>query len=197
MNPCLAASASSSSHVVVVARQQRVVANKGTTTTAARRGAAPSFRRSSSSGSASTSGTTTTKAVAEPDTADLERMAIRTYVLNELDDDERQEILKRPRVDFTSILGTVKPIVDAVSERGDDAVREYTSKFDGVDLDEVVVRVEDLPDPELDADVKARGTAAAHPEFRGPPSFPIHSTRNNTLLSVFHLYSQHHHCLDF
>ena len=129
--------------------------------------------------------------MAEPDTADLERMAIRTYVLNELDDDERQEILKRPRVDFTSILGTVKPIVDAVTESGDDAVREYTSKFDGVDLDEVVVRVEDLPEPELDADVKARGTAAARPEFRSPPSFRTHSTRNNTLLFVFHLYSQH------
>ena len=57
-------------------------------------------------------------------------MSIRTYVYDNLDAEERVEILKRPRVDFTSILGTVAPIVDAVATRGDAAVREYTSKFD-------------------------------------------------------------------
>ena len=88
-------------------------------------------------------------AVAEPD-----QMSIRTYVYDNLNAEERVEILKRPRVDFTSILGTVAPIVDAVATRGDAAVREYTSKFDGVDLDAVVVRVEDLPDPILDDDVR-------------------------------------------
>jgi len=66
-------------------------------------------------------------------------MSIRTYVLSELDATQRLEILKRPRVDFSSILGTVKPIVDAVATRGDDAVREFTEKFDGVKLDDVVV----------------------------------------------------------
>ena len=39
---------------------------------------------------------------------------------------------QRPRVDFTSILDTVKPIVDAVAERGDEAVLEFTEKFDKV-----------------------------------------------------------------
>jgi histidinol dehydrogenase len=81
-------------------------------------------------------------------------MSIRTYVYDNLDAEERVEILKRPRVDFTSILGTVAPIVDAVATRGDAAVREYTSKFDGVDLDAVVVKVADLPDPVLDDDVR-------------------------------------------
>lgn len=82
-------------------------------------------------------------------------MSIRTYVYDNLNAEERVEILKRPRVDFTSILGTVAPIVDAVAERGDAAVAEYTAKFDGVDLgDDVVVKVKDLPDPELDDDVK-------------------------------------------
>ena len=82
-------------------------------------------------------------------------MSIRTYVLADLDADERVEILKRPRVDFTNILGTVAPIVDAVATCGDEAVLEYTSKFDKVDLDKCVVRVADLPDPKLDDDVKA------------------------------------------
>ena len=81
-------------------------------------------------------------------------MSIRTYVYDNLNAEERVEILKRPRVDFTSILGTVAPILDAVATRGDAAVREYTSKFDGVDVDAVVVRVEDLPDPILDDDVR-------------------------------------------
>jgi histidinol dehydrogenase len=91
------------------------------------------------------------KAIAEPD-----QMSIRTYVLDDLDAETRVAILKRPRVDFTSILGTVAPIVTAVAERGDVAVAEYTAKFDGVDLgDSVVVKVSDLPDPQLDDDVKA------------------------------------------
>ena len=68
-----------------------------------------------------------------------DKMSIRTYVLSELDATQRLEILKRPRVDFSSILGTVKPIVDAVATRGDDAVREFPEKFDGVKLDDVVV----------------------------------------------------------
>ena len=111
--------------------------------------AAASARRSSAVRSRS-SLKVDAKAVAEPD-----QMSIRTYVLADLDADERVEILKRPRVDFTNILGTVAPIVDAVATRGDEAVLEYTSKFDKVDLDKCVVRVEDLPDPKLDDDVKA------------------------------------------
>ena len=110
--------------------------------------AAASARRSSAVRSRSLK--VDAKAVAEPD-----QMSIRTYVLADLDADERVEILKRPRVDFTNILGTVAPIVDAVATRGDEAVLEYTSKFDKVDLDKCVVRVADLPDPKLDDDVKA------------------------------------------
>ena len=79
---------------------------------------------------------------------------MRTYVERDLTAEERVEVMRRPRVDFTSILDTVKPIVEAVGTRGDAAVREYTSKFDGVDLEAVTVRVDELPDPVLDDDVK-------------------------------------------
>jgi histidinol dehydrogenase len=79
---------------------------------------------------------------------------MKTYVERDLTDAERVEVMRRPRVDFTSILDTVKPIVRAVETRGDDAVREYTKKFDGVDLDATTVVVADLPEPELDAEVK-------------------------------------------
>ena len=94
----------------------------------------------------------TNKAVA----AEPSSMSIRTFVLDDLDAVARVEILKRPRVDFTSILGTVAPIVDAVASRGDAAVVEFTEKFDNVDLgDSVVVKVSDLPDPVLDDETKA------------------------------------------
>lgn len=58
-------------------------------------------------------------------------------------------LLTRPRIDFTSIFSTVNPIVEDVRQRGDEAVKDYTSRFDRVHLDSVVVRVEDLPEPEL------------------------------------------------
>ncbi|KAK9756274.1 hypothetical protein RND81_01G086000 [Saponaria officinalis] len=48
----------------------------------------------------------------------------------------------------------VQPIVDDVGTRGDDAVIEFTSKFDKVQLDQVVEEVADLPDPELEPHIK-------------------------------------------
>src|SRR3954470_10745787 len=44
----------------------------------------------------------------------------------------------------------VRPILDAVRERGDAALREYSLKFDGVELDEIRV-----PQVELDAALAA------------------------------------------
>ena len=75
--------------------------------------------------------------------ASLESFAMKTYVERELDARGRVEVMKRPRVDFTQILDIVRPIVDAVSARGDAAVREYTEKFDGVTLDATTVCLED------------------------------------------------------
>jgi histidinol dehydrogenase len=39
----------------------------------------------------------------------------------------------------------VEPIVEAVRARGDEAVREYTSRFDKVDLDDVCIPLEVRP----------------------------------------------------
>ncbi|KAL4541960.1 hypothetical protein Ndes2437B_g06284 [Nannochloris sp. 'desiccata'] len=68
--------------------------------------------------------------------------------------DQLKKVIARPRVDFTSILSTVEPIVDGVKNRGDAAVRELTAKFDKVELQDVCVRIDSIPDPELPADVK-------------------------------------------
>ncbi|EFJ27113.1 hypothetical protein SELMODRAFT_96933, partial [Selaginella moellendorffii] len=80
---------------------------------------------------------------------------LRTYKLSELSDSDMKGLAARPRIDFSSILKTVEPIVEDVRFSGDEAVIKYTKKFDGVELDNIVERVSDLPDPKLDPDVQA------------------------------------------
>ncbi|KAJ1295388.1 hypothetical protein BS78_01G219800 [Paspalum vaginatum] len=80
--------------------------------------------------------------------------AMKSYRLSELSDAEVSGLKARPRIDFSSIFGTVNPIVEDVRVRGDAAVKDYTEKFDKVKLDDVVVHVSDLPDAELDPAVK-------------------------------------------
>ena len=61
------------------------------------------------------------------------RMTIATHVYEELSEAEQKRLLKRPRVDFTSIANIVDPIVEKVRDEGDAAVLEFTEKFDKVD----------------------------------------------------------------
>ncbi|KAH9621267.1 hypothetical protein KSS87_011533 [Heliosperma pusillum] len=82
------------------------------------------------------------------------KCAMKSYKLSELSVSEVDNLKARPRIDFSSIFGVVQPIVDDVRTRGDDAVKEFTSKFDKVQLDRVVEDVADLPDPQLDPHVK-------------------------------------------
>jgi len=79
---------------------------------------------------------------------------MRSYQLKDLSDSEIKELLQRPRIDFTSIFDAVRPIVEAVQERGDAAVLEYTERFDRSAPSPLVELVADMPDPELPADVK-------------------------------------------
>ncbi|KAI5606120.1 hypothetical protein POPTR_001G465300v4 [Populus trichocarpa] len=80
--------------------------------------------------------------------------AMKSYRLSELNNSEVESLKARPRIDFSSIFGIVNPIVDDVRQRGDAAVKDYTSRFDKVKLDKIVENVSELPDPELDATVK-------------------------------------------
>ena len=52
--------------------------------------------------------------------------------------------LARPAGDAVDVSGTVAEIIVAVRERGDAALREFTAKFDGVDLDDLEVWAPDL-----------------------------------------------------
>ncbi len=49
------------------------------------------------------------------------------------------EVLPRPETPTGGPVDVVRDILAAVAERGDAAVREYTSRFDGVELDSLVV----------------------------------------------------------
>ncbi|KAJ0667299.1 putative histidinol dehydrogenase [Helianthus annuus] len=80
--------------------------------------------------------------------------AMKSYKLSDLTQREVESLKARPRIDFTSIFSVVQPIVDDVRVRGDDAVKEYTSRFDKVQLENIIENVNELPDPELDEAVR-------------------------------------------
>ncbi|HET8864958.1 MAG TPA: histidinol dehydrogenase [Gracilimonas sp.] len=64
---------------------------------------------------------------------------MKTYQYSALSSEEISKLLKRPKIDFTSIFQTVQPILDAVENEGDEAVKKYTQKFDGVKLEAVTI----------------------------------------------------------
>ena len=61
------------------------------------------------------------------------------YRYNELSETEIDQILRRPKLEIASIRERVDPIIEAVLERGDQAIVDYTKQFDGVDIEELVI----------------------------------------------------------
>lgn len=79
---------------------------------------------------------------------------MKVYRASDLTKEELQRVTARPRVDFSSILSTVGPIVEDVRNRGDTAVAEFTLRFDQVDLGTSPCRpISDFPNPSLPKDV--------------------------------------------
>ncbi|RVW94431.1 Histidinol dehydrogenase, chloroplastic [Vitis vinifera] len=74
--------------------------------------------------------------------------SMKSYRLSELSQAEVNSLKARPRIDFSSIFNVVHPIVDDVRSRGDAAVKDYTTRFDKVELDRLIENVAELPDPE-------------------------------------------------
>lgn len=64
---------------------------------------------------------------------------MKTYQYSTLTAEETTELLKRPKIDFTTIFQTVQPIIDAVENEGDESLIRYTEQFDGVKLNSVVI----------------------------------------------------------
>ncbi|XP_006851840.2 histidinol dehydrogenase, chloroplastic isoform X2 [Amborella trichopoda] len=86
--------------------------------------------------------------------------SMKSYRLSDLSLMEINNLKVRPRIDFSSIFSTVQPIVDDVKNRGDAAIIDYTSRFDGVQLNKIIEDVADIPDPDLDPAVKEAFDAA-------------------------------------
>lgn len=64
---------------------------------------------------------------------------MKTYTFSKLLETETDALCRRPKMDFSAVFGIVQPILDDVETRGDDAIKQYTHKFDGVKLDSLTV----------------------------------------------------------
>ncbi len=64
---------------------------------------------------------------------------MKRYSFTELSEEKVKSLIKRPKIDFASIFGTVQPILDEVESAGDEAVKKFTKQFDSVDLGEVAI----------------------------------------------------------
>lgn len=53
-------------------------------------------------------------------------------------------LLERPYDDNSAVLHTVQEVLEEVKKRGDDALRQYAKKFDGVELEEFLVSEEEI-----------------------------------------------------
>ena len=64
---------------------------------------------------------------------------MKKYSLNTLSIDQKNRLLKRPKLNFSSIFKIVQPIIDDVTLHGDQAVLQYTSQFDNIDLTQTTI----------------------------------------------------------
>ena len=72
-------------------------------------------------------------------------------------DQELKRILQRPTFERGGLEATVQSILDHVKEKGDEALREYASKFDGVELGSLLVSDQEFNEAEnlVSEDLKA------------------------------------------
>lgn len=64
---------------------------------------------------------------------------MKSYQYNNLSKEDIVKLIKRPKMDFSSIFGVVQPIIDNIEENGDRALKELTSRFDGVEPDTITI----------------------------------------------------------
>ncbi len=66
-------------------------------------------------------------------------------------------LLNRPVIDYSMLGDTVKGVINDIKENGDEAVRKYTAKFDGVDITDFIVSGKEIKEAEgsLDEGLKS------------------------------------------
>ena len=77
---------------------------------------------------------------------------MRVQHLTELDADAYTRLMRRSSADVQRVMPAVQDIMEAVQQRGDAALRDYTARFDGVDI----------PDAGFNADLHASAAYRAH-----------------------------------
>jgi histidinol dehydrogenase len=60
------------------------------------------------------------------------------------DNQQLKQLLQRPAIDQQDLSATVAEVLQSVKNRGDAALREYTARFDGVQLDRFEVTAEEM-----------------------------------------------------
>lgn len=66
---------------------------------------------------------------------------MRLVRLGECSPEERERLLRRSELDVASVMPSVREIVENVRARGDEALLEYTRRFDGIELRAGEIRV--------------------------------------------------------
>ena len=88
---------------------------------------------------------------------------MKNHVLENLKPREVEDLIKRKAGESESTVASVRMIIDEVSRRGDDAVRQFTGKFDGVQLENFRVTQKEFEEAErsVRSDVKAAIVSAS------------------------------------
>jgi histidinol dehydrogenase len=89
---------------------------------------------------------------------------MKRYILRELSQSERSRLLQRNPVFDPELLATCQEVFDQISSRGDEAIREYTRRWDKVEIDSLSVPSKQLSAApgEIPAEVMRALETAAH-----------------------------------
>ncbi|MFO7846454.1 MAG: histidinol dehydrogenase, partial [Balneolaceae bacterium] len=63
---------------------------------------------------------------------------MKLYTYKDLPPEKITALIRRPKMDFASVFGTVQPILDDVEKNGNSAIQRFNQKFDGVRPDPLV-----------------------------------------------------------
>ncbi len=101
-------------------------------------------------------------------------MNIEVQVWNELDEKLKQRILNRSENDILEVISDVTGIVKDVKNRGDDALREYSKKFDGVDIGKNGFKVNDSEFRKAESNLSSEVKRALEFSIENIYTFHIH-----------------------
>ncbi|MFH1565119.1 MAG: histidinol dehydrogenase [bacterium] len=69
---------------------------------------------------------------------------MKKYYFKQLDKNGIERLCQRPAINFTSVSNVVKEILSNVKQNGDNALKNYTKKFDGAELENLLVKKEEV-----------------------------------------------------